>query len=122
MSDLNKLEYKIAKFLRVGVLISGLLILTGWLISVKFSSVDPFFSFRVYDTFPLMNILKLYYRNQNWGILISYLGLACLISLPLIRVLLTGWLFFRQKDYLLSFIALLVLVALIISFGLGLEL
>lgn len=122
MDELNKLEYKIGKFLRYGVAVSGLLILVGWLMSVKFAYTEAFYSFRVYDTFPLQKILALYLRNKNWGILISYLGLFCLISLPLIRVLLTGWLFFKQKDYLLSLIAFGVLGALVLSFGLGLKL
>lgn len=119
--ELESLELRIAKFLRFGVILAGILIFGGWVVTLNLYK-DPFYSFQIYDTFPLQNILSIYYRNGNWGILISYLGLAVLISLPLIRVLLTACLFLKQKDYLLGTIAFVVLMALLVSFFLGIEL
>lgn len=120
-NEIEALELKIAKFLRWGVLLSGLLIFGGWLWEVKFSAADPFYPFQRYYVFPLQNILRIYYKNGNWGTLISYLGLCTLISLPVIRVFLTAFLFVKQKEYKLGLIALLVLFSLGISFLLGVE-
>lgn len=119
--SLEELELKIATFLRVGVILAGVLIFSGWIFNLKFNQ-DPFLAFRIYDTLPLQNILAIYYRNGNWPILVCYLGLAVLISLPLIRVLLTAYLFLKQKDFLLGTIAFVVFLALVASFFLGIEL
>lgn len=118
VEELEILELKIAKFLRWGVLFSGLLIFGGWLWELKWTA-DPFYSFRHYSLFPLENILRIYHKNGHWGILVTYAGLVSLISLPIIRVILTAYLFFRQKDFRLGFIALSVLVSLLVSFLLG---
>lgn len=117
---MENLELKIALFLRWGVFLSGVLIFGGWLWDVKFNT-DPFYSFQRYYVFPLQNILKIYYKNERWGTLVSYVGLVALISLPVIRVFLTAFLFFRQKEYRLGLVALLVLFSLGVSFILGIE-
>ena len=117
---IEALELKIAIFLRWGVFIAGALIFGGWVWELKFSA-DPFHSFQRYYVFPLQNILKIYYKNESWGTLLSYLGLVVLISLPVIRVMLTAFLFIRQKEYKLGLIAFLVLISLGISFILGVE-
>lgn len=119
--ELESLELKIARFLRFGVFLSGVLIFVGWIMNLNFRH-DSFHSFQIYDVLPLQDLLAIYYRNGNWGVLLSYVGLAVLISLPLIRVLLTACLFLKQKDYFLSTIAFIVLLSLIISFSLGIEL
>lgn len=121
MNRIEELELKIAKLLRFGVIFSGAIIFAGWLYNLKWSA-DPFFGFEIYGEMPLKDIVEIYYRNQNWGMLTSYVGLSFLISLPLIRVLLTSWLFFKEKDFLLATIALVVFIALIASFFLGIEL
>ena len=115
---IEALELKIAKFLRWGVFLSGALIFSGWLWELKLSA-DPFYSFQRYYNLPLQNVLKIYYKNEQLGYLLIYGGLAALISLPIIRVFLTAFLFFRQKEYRLGFIALLVLISLAVSFLLG---
>lgn len=115
---IEALELKIAHFLRWGVFVSGALIFGGWIWELNLSA-DPFYSFQRYYNFPLQNILKIYYKNERWGLLLIYLGLAALISLPIIRVLLTAFLFFRQKEFRLGLIALLVLLSLTVSFLLG---
>lgn len=85
-------------------------------------SADPFFSFQMYGELPLKDIVIIYYRNENWGMLISLSGLICLISLPVIRVLLTAGLFFKEKEFIMGFVALTVFLALLASFTLGIEL
>lgn len=112
------MELKISKFLRVGVLVSAALMLIGWLPRLKMQG-NPFLSFTTYDPIPLQDLLEIHLKNNQWWALISYLGLFVLISLPIIRVTLTGILFYRRKEFLLSGIAFVVLIGLMISFSLG---
>jgi uncharacterized membrane protein len=121
MNDIETLELKIAKFLRVGVIVSGLIMFAGWLTQVKWSG-DPFFNFKTYDQIPLKDLILLHVRNKDWGVLLTYSGLFSLISLPLIRVLLTAVLFLRQKEFILALIAFIVLIGLLASMSLGIEL
>ncbi len=117
----ERLELKIATFLRGGLLVAGTLILVGWLMGLRWNA-DPFFNYQIYDVAPLQNILYVYYRNRNWGMLLTYVGLFCLILLPLIRVVLTAWLFFRQGEKHLGFMAIGVFFILLLSMTLGFEL
>lgn len=121
MNNIESLELKIAKFLRIGVIIAGVIMFAGWMAQFKFNG-DPFFNFQTYDHIPLQDLIGLHLHRQHWGALLSYLGLAALISLPLIRVLLTAILFLRQKEFALALIALTVLMGLIFSMYLGIEL
>jgi uncharacterized membrane protein len=121
MNDLESLEIKISKFLRFGVLFAGFFILVGWLLNFQWSG-NPFAGFESYDHIQFSDLALVYYRNQNWGVLICYVGLFLLISLPIIRVLLTAILFLKQKEFILAGIALFVLSGLLISFTLGIEL
>lgn len=121
MNDIESLELKIAKFLRVGVIVAGIIMFAGWMAQFKLTG-DPFFNFQTYDHIPLQNMIAIHIRNQQWGILLSYAGLAALISLPIIRVLLTAILFLKQKEFLLAFIAMTVLLGLVFSMSLGIEL
>lgn len=117
----EQLEIKIAVFLRYGGFIAGLFMFVGWTMNFKFSS-DPYFGFSTYDQIPLIDLVEFYIRRKNYGALISYGGLAMLISLPLIRVLLTMVLFIRQKEGTLALIALIVFLGLLLSLFLGIEL
>jgi uncharacterized membrane protein len=121
MSDIEKLELKIARFLRAGVVLSGLLMFAGWALQFKWSG-NPFYFFDMYDPLPIQEIIRIYVRNENYGALLSYAGLGFLISLPIIRVLLTSILFARQKEYGLALIAAFVLIGLIVSMSLGIDL
>ena len=121
MKDLVTLELKISKFLRLGVIFAGALMLIGWLMEIEFSR-DPFIVFKSYDHIPFQDILQIHLKNQQWGYLISYAGLLSLIVLPVIRVLLTAVLFIKQKEKLLAAIAFFVLAGLFISFSFGIEL
>jgi uncharacterized membrane protein len=116
----NALELKISKFLRGGVIVSGIIMLIGWL--PELGHGDPFESLKEYHPRPLVDQLVQDWDQQGWGLLICYLGLGILISLPLIRVLLTAVLFMKHDEKLLAGIAAFVFVALIVSFSFGIKL
>lgn len=120
-TELENLELKISKFLRYGVLVAGFFLAIGWISQFSLTE-NPYEHFKFYDYLPLQDILKHYVQHKQWGILISYVGLGLLISLPLIRVMLTAFLFIKQKEYHLAAIASLVLICLLISFSFGIDL
>lgn len=113
-----ELELLIAKFLRIGVFFCGALIATGWLMNLNWDS-DPFFIYRDYDPIPFWELVHFYIRTKNIGGIISFVGLAGLVSLPVWRVFLTGVLFMKQKERNLAVIAFIVFTLLVISFLLG---
>lgn len=121
MDQLENLELKISKFLRLGVLASGLFLAIGWLGNFSFENSQPA-RFANYSPTSLVRSLELAVMDGNWALLLSYGGLIILISLPMIRVLLTAVLFVKQKEHILAVIAGVVLLALIISFSFGIEL
>jgi uncharacterized membrane protein len=121
MNEIESLELKIAHFLRAGVIISGVIMFAGWMTQFKLSG-NPFFNFETYDRISLSELIKFHIHKKDWGILLSYLGLISLISLPLIRVLLTAILFIKQKEFKLAVIAVVVLIGLMASMSLGIEL
>ena len=121
MNELENLELKISKFLRAGVILAGVVMLVGWVWEIKLTG-NPFFNFTQYDNLSLLKLLKFHFYHKDWGILISYAGLAILISLPLIRVFLTAIIFIKQKEFALAMIAGLVLLGLLVSMSLGIEL
>jgi uncharacterized membrane protein len=116
-----RLERHIATFLRVGVIAAGVLLLIGWLLDIQFDK-NPFLRFNLYAPLPFVEGFKLALQSRAWGLVFSYVGLVALISLPVIRVLMTALVFFKQRDYILSGIAVFVLIALIGSMLLGIEL
>ncbi len=113
-----ELELTIAKFLRYGVIACGSLIAVGWLMNIKWEG-NPFYLYRDYDPIPLWQLVSHYTRTGNYGAIICFIGLAGLVSLPVLRVLLTGILFFKQKEKSMASIAFFVFTLLIISFLLG---
>jgi len=120
MNTKPNLEIKISWFLRIGVIVAGFLLLAGVISTFKFNG-NPFFVFQVYDKIPLQIGLLHHLKHQQWGMLLSYTGLIVLITLPIIRVILTAILFIRQKEYHLACIAIVVLLGLMMSFSLGFE-
>ena len=115
-----RMELKISKFLRHGVIVSGIIIAIGWAMSFR-PDVDTFASLQTYESFNLIDSLQMHAVLQNWGKLISYLGLTILISLPVLRVFLSVLLFIVQKEKTMAFIGAIVLIGLILSFSLGIE-
>lgn len=117
---LFSLELFIAKFLRYGVLLAGLLLLIGWMTQIDFHH-NAFEAYKTYKDAPLVETLSHAYAADQWGLLTAYLGLGVLISLPLLRVALTAVVFIVDRDYTLAFCAVVVLGGLLISFILGYE-
>lgn len=119
--DVYSLELFIAKFLRYGVLLAGLLMLVGWLSQISFSH-DVFASFQAYHEVRLLEQLESCFQEGRWGLLTSYAGMFVLISLPLLRVLMTFGIFIKKRDYMLAAVSGLVLLGLVLSVLLGFEL
>ena len=118
-TDIFELELFIAKFLRAGVIVSGLFMLTGWLGTLDLHH-NIFLNYQNYTHNSLLSTIS-QYDVSSWPHLMIYLGLICLILLPLLRVLLTGLIFMKQRDYIMASLVLLVLAGLIISISQGIE-
>jgi uncharacterized membrane protein len=104
------IETSIAKLLRIGVVLAGLLIATGWFFQLSFRS-DVFAEFATYQTQTINSRLEDLFAASDWPKLIGYLGLSVLVSLPIIRVLMTLVLFIKSRDYLMVVAASIVLLS-----------
>lgn len=120
MDEIESLELKISKFLRAGVIVAGFFLTLGWIMSFTFNP-HVFYVFQDYDRIPFIEMLRHYVRRREWGPVVSYAGLIMLISLPILRVLLTMVMFIKLKEKYLAMIAALVLLGLIVSFSFGME-
>lgn len=123
MSDesVPALEWAVARMLRVGVIIAGVMMLGGWFTFMDFTG-NPLVNFHEYKEMPLLESLELAREQSNWGLLLAYAGLALLVSLPIVRVFMTAVLFTKQRQKILAGIAYFVFFILIISLTLGIEL
>lgn len=119
--EVMKLELKISHLLRWGVLLAGVFLLLGWVRLLDFSQ-NPLLAFHDYHEQNLRESLHLALEQRQWGLLTAYVGLGLLISLPLLRVLMTGILFLKEKERLLAALAFFVFFLLVLSFSLGIEL
>lgn len=120
MNEIETMELKIAKFLRAGVVVSGITMLVGWVWSFRVGH-DPFAPLQEYSSLTLYQSIAVCLMLKYWGRLLIYLGLTILISLPVIRVILSVVLFIKQKEKAMALIGAIVLVGLILSFSLGVE-
>ncbi len=120
-SELFRLELRISHFLRYGVLVSLLFLGGGWLAQIV-QSQDRLTHFQVYQPTPLIQMLESALMHGDYAFLSISFGLAVLISLPIIRVLLTGILFVKNQDWILAGLAFFVFSVLCLSFFLGAEL
>ncbi|WP_413584319.1 DUF1634 domain-containing protein [Bdellovibrio sp. HCB274] len=118
---LHDLELRISKMLRSGVYVAGMLMTIGWLWG-WFKHGDTLSSFSRYESKSLYETLNWAVITHDQPLIIGFAGLAVLVSLPIIRVFLTGVLFIKQKDYILAVMAFAVFTCLIASFLLGIEL
>ena len=121
VEQLESLELKISKFLRFGVIVAGTFLVVGWVMSFTMSP-NVFYVFQDYDRIPFVELFRHYLRRKEWGPIVSYAGLIILISLPILRVLLTMVMFIKLKERPLALIAGLVLLGLLVSFSFGIEL
>jgi uncharacterized membrane protein len=117
-SDLIRLEVRISIFLRYGVLTAAALLALGW---TFLRPTDGAFlsAFSSYHPAPLATVLSDAWQTSDWGMLVSYSGLIVLISLPILRVLMTAVLFWRQNERTMALLATMVLLSLIGGFFLG---
>lgn len=127
MSEINQSEQKlqssellISRFLRFGVLLSGMFLLVGWVWMLK-EKGDTLETFNQYQPQSLIESLHWALVMQDRATFVSFVGLAILVSLPMIRVLMTGILFLKQKEKVLGLMAFLVFVSLLGSLFLGIE-
>lgn len=120
MNRLESIELMIAKFLRYGVIFAGIVLFIGWMLQIDFAH-NVYSGFMQYSQEDLIHRLSKAFSAQDWGVLVSYLGLLILISLPFIRVLLTAVVFIFEKDFLMASCAILVVFGLILSVSLGFQ-
>ena len=120
-NQLHDLELIISKVLRIGVMSAGICLLWGW-IGMWMKDGDALSHFQTYQPEPLFEKFQWALLMRDRPLLIALFGLIILVCLPLLRVLLTGILFFKQKDFRLALMAFLVFGALVVSFFLGIEL
>lgn len=119
---MEDLEYRISLFLRRGVIFSACLLAVGLLGQLAFSVQNK--SLLMYENFeviPFSIRVQEALMEKNWFSLFSCAGLVVLISLPMIRVALTGILFWKNKERAMSFMALIVFLILILSLCLGMD-
>jgi len=121
MTDLHRLELRISQLLRMGVMVAGGLLLVGWL-WMLFNNGDVLATFQEYRPQALTQTLEWAFITRDRALILSFVGLLILVTLPVVRVLLTGILFLKQKEYRLATMAFLVFVALVSSFFLGIDL
>lgn len=119
--SMYRLEMTISHVLRGGVFFAGLFLVIGW-IWMWMREGDVLSSFSTYEPRPLLESIQWALIMGDRATLVALSGLLVLVLLPLLRVLMTGILFFRQKDRALGIMALLVFITLLGSFLLGVEL
>jgi len=118
MNKVEKLERLIAKFIKGSVILTSLLLITSLALSFRFES-NTFFNFQTYDPIPLIDLLRYYLKNNDWGALVSYAGLFILLLTPFIRVFITTVGFLWRKEFLLSLASFLILTGLLTGLFLG---
>ena len=114
LASAHDLELKVAKFLRYGVILAGLLLGVGWLLDIDFNG-NPFVHFKHYAPVPLVDGVYQAWLDRGWGLLFAYCGLIVLIALPVIRVAMTAIVFLKQRDFRMMGIAIFVWLSLLAS-------
>lgn len=111
-------ELTISKVLRVGIMIVAVFLFVGWILQINLSE-NVFLQFQDYKEKNFLETLQLAWAENSWGVLVSNLGLIVLVALPVVRVLMTMYLFALQKDFKMMAITLIVLLGLVLSVLLG---
>lgn len=113
-SNIEKMEITISNLLRVGVILSAVVVFIGlsmFLVTGKSGYIGNY-----YPTNPL-EILKGLLSFKSYSIILT--GLLILILTPVFRVGVSIIVFFQEKDFLYVKITSLVFIILLISFILG---
>ncbi|MBW1605303.1 DUF1634 domain-containing protein [Lactobacillus sp. Sy-1] len=114
--EMNSIELIIGKILRIGVIISATIMIIGWLLLVitgKSGYVGNFHPTSFRAIFAGVATLKPY--------AIMMLGIYCLILTPVLRVIVSIYSFYKERDMLYVYITMFVLIVLIVSFFIGLS-
>ena len=119
-NHIYNLELFIAKLLRYGVIFAGLLLGIGWALQVHVPG-NPLASFATYQPLSMTDSIHVILQQHQWGLLTCYIGLVALILLPFLRVMMTAFLFFKQKEFILALFATFVCACLILSVLLGFD-
>ncbi|CAI2685416.1 MAG: DUF1634 domain-containing protein [Apilactobacillus sp.] len=112
--EMGRIELVIGKILRVGVIISATIMILGlllFLITGKSGYPTNVFPTKFHDIFTGIAHVKPY--------AIMMLGIFCLILTPVLRVIVSIYSFYKEKDMLYVWITTFVLIVLIISFFFG---
>lgn len=113
-SNIGEVELIISKFLRIGVLLSSIVILAGLLMFLL--SGYSGYPGNSYPTTP-NEIVNGFLSFKPYGIIL--MGLLILISIPVLRVGVSIIVFLKEEDYLYVKITTAVFVILIISLFMG---
>ena len=112
--EMNRIELVIGKILRVGVIISATIMIIGLLLLLITGK-----SGYAHDDFPttFKAIFSGIASLKPYAIMM--LGIFCLILTPVLRVIVSIYSFYKEKDMLYVWITTFVLIVLIISFFFG---
>ncbi|CAI2637119.1 hypothetical protein AKUH1B105A_10690 [Apilactobacillus kunkeei] len=112
--EMNRIELVIGKILRVGVVISATIMIIGLLLLLITGK-----SGYAHDAFPttFKAIFSGIATFKPYAIMM--LGIFCLILTPVLRVIVSIYSFYKEKDMLYVWITTFVLIVLIISFFFG---
>jgi len=113
-NKVEEMEIIISKVLRIGVLLSAVIIFIG--ISMFFVTGKSGYTGNYYPTNPL-EILGGIISLKSYSIILT--GILILILTPVFRVGVSIIVFFQEKDFLYVKITSLVFIILLVSFVLG---
>lgn len=114
-----RLELWISYFLRGGVLFAGALVALGFGMMLIQGGVS-LEVYQVYEEQSFFEMLHWAFLLQQTGVLMVALGLVVLVSLPVLRVLLTGILLLVNREWIVGSVSIFVFMALLLSFAMGL--
>lgn len=112
--EINQMEIIIGKIMRIGVMISALIMLIGYALLLFTNSTGY-----PGDTFPLTltAIWEGILQFKPYALMMG--GIFLLILTPALRVITSIYTFFKSHDTLYTVITTIVLIILLISFFLG---
>lgn len=114
--EMEQIETTIGKILRYGVLISSIVMIIGLFLYILIGSTGYATNFHYSSINDLLNGLI---HLKPYAVMM--LGLLLLILTPVLRVVVSIYSFYKEKDYLYVYITVFVLIILIISFIIGIE-
>lgn len=110
--EMMKIERSIGYILRIGVIVSAVIILIGLTLTLA----QPAASHPVATT--ALGIFQGVLQLNGEAVIM--LGLFCLILTPVLRVVVSIFAFAKEKDYLYVVITIIVLIILVIGMSFGL--